>query len=134
VLLAERSSGGKQYLFLDQPSLRTVTVIDISNAKKPRVVKSVAYPDGAQSAGEIFGTNLILVRGDKSNRGDSTPAEVIAFGGPDGPDASEEFSGVTSFLADNGRGLVYFTNGDGLWIVRSKRPPEQDMDLMGIYG
>ncbi len=138
-VIAKRDVRYKHYLFINQPSQKAVAVVDITNAKKPRVIKTVPYPDGAQSAGEIFGTNLLLVKGEKTEgRGNSTPVGVIAFGGPEGADGSQQFSGLTSFLADEDRGLVYFTNADGLWVVRAKHTPRQDandkMDLMGIYG
>jgi len=123
-------------VFISQPSQKAVIVLDVTNPKKPRVTKTVDYPGGAQSAGEIFGTNLLLVKSEKA--GESGPTGIVAFGAPEGVDGSQPFTGLTSFLADEDRGLVYFTNADGLWIVRVKHTPRQDaiqeMDLTGYYG
>jgi hypothetical protein len=134
--IAQREVQGKQYLFISQPSQRAVIVLDVTNPKKPRVTKTVEYPGGTQSVGEIFGTNLLLVKGEKA--GESGPTGIVAFGAPEGVDGSQPFTGLTSFLADEDRGLVYFTNADGLWIVRVKHTPRQDaiqeMDLTGYYG
>ncbi len=137
--IAQREVQGKQYLFISQPSQRAVIVLDVTNPKKPRVTKTVEVPGGAQSVGEVFGTNLLLVKGEKAEgRGEYGPTGIVAFGGPEGVDGSQPFTGLTSFLADEDRGLVYFTNADGLWIVRVKHTPRQDaiqqMDLTGIYG
>jgi hypothetical protein len=136
VVIAEREAGRKRYLFINQPSQKAVAVVDITNAKKPVIVKTVTYPDGAQSAGEIFGTNLLLVKAEGS--GEYDPSGIVAFGGPREGDSSQQFTGLTSFLADEDRGLAYFTNADGLWIVKAKHTPRQDandkMDLTGIYG
>ncbi len=143
VVIADREVGRKHYLFINQPSQKAVAVVDVTNAKKPVIVKTVTYPDGAQSAGEIFGTNLLLIRSHKTEgRSERAPVEIVAFGGPEGSDASQRFAGLTSFLADEDRGLVYFTNADGLWIVRAKRTQRQDTNkdtdgdgnLLGIYG
>ncbi len=137
--IAQREVQGKQYLFISQPSQKAVIVLDVTNPKKPRVTKTVEVPGGAQSVGEVFGTNLLLVKGEKAEgRGEYGPTGIVAFGGPEGVDGSQPFTGLTSFLADEDRGLVYFTNADGLWIVRVKHTPRQDaiqqMDLTGIYG
>jgi hypothetical protein len=139
VVIAEREIGRKRYLFIHEPSQKSVAVVDISNAKKPVIVKTVAYPDGAQSAGEIFGTNLLLVKAEKADGpGEYAPSGMVVFGGPLEADNPQQFTGLTSFLADEDRGLAYFTNADGLWIVRAKHTPRQDandkMDLNGIYG
>jgi len=135
-VIAQRQVQGHHYVFISQPSQKAVIVLDVTNPKKPRVTKNVDYPGGAQSAGEIFGTNLLLVKGEKA--GESGPTGIVAFGAPEGVDGSQPFTGLTSFLADEDRGLVYFTNADGLWIVRVKHTPRQDaiqeMDLTGIYG
>ncbi len=135
-VIAQRQVQGNHYVFISQPSQKAVIVLDVTNPKKPRVTKTVDYPGGAQSAGEIFGTNLLLVKGEKA--GESGPTGIVAFGAPEGVDGSQPFTGLTSFLADEDRGLVYFTNADGLWIVRVKHTPRQDaiqeMDLTGYYG
>ena len=135
-VIAQRQVQSHHYVFISQPSQKAVIVLDVTNPKKPRVTKTVDYPGGAQSAGEIFGTNLLLVKGEKA--GGSGPTGIVAFGGPEGVDGSQPFTGLTSFLADEDRGLVYFTNADGLWIVRVKHTPRQDaiqeMDLTGYYG
>lgn len=137
--ITQRQVEGKQYLYISQPSQKAVIVLDVTNPKKPRVTKTVEVPGGAQSVGEVFGTNLLLVKSEKAEgRGESGPTGIVAFGGPQGVDGSQPFTGLTSFLADEDRGLVYFTNADGLWIVRVKHTPRQDaiqeMDLTGYYG
>jgi hypothetical protein len=135
-VIAQRQVQGHHYVFISQPSQKAVIVLDVTNPKKPRITKTVEYPGGAQSAGEVFGTNLLLVKGEKA--GESGPTGIVAFGAPEGVDGSQPFAGLTSFLADEDRGLVYFTNADGLWIVRVKHTPRQDaiqeMDLTGYYG
>ncbi len=139
VAIAQREVQGKHYVFINQPSKKAVIVLDVTNPKKPKVTKTVEYPGGAQSVGEVFGTNLLLVKGEKAEgRGEYGPTGIVAFGGPEGVDGSQPFTGLTSFLADEDRGLVYFTNADGLWILRAKHTLRQDaiqqMDLTGIFG
>jgi hypothetical protein len=45
---------------------------------------------------------------------------------PANPQTIQTFSGVTSVVADNARGLIYLSNGDGLWVVQAKQPQKAD--------
>ena len=50
---------------------------------------------------------------------------MLDLSDPANPKTLQTFDGVTSILADDGRRLIYITNGDGLWILNHKqeRPP-----------
>jgi hypothetical protein len=42
------------------------------------------------------------------------------------PKEIRSLSGVTASMKDKARGLIYVTNGDGLWIVKTKQQVELD--------
>jgi hypothetical protein len=43
------------------------------------------------------------------------------------------FSGVTASMKDKARGLIYVTNADGLWIVKTRQRVEEDA-IVDNYG
>jgi hypothetical protein len=49
---------------------------------------------------------------------------VLDLSDPKNPKTLETFNKVTSILPDGGRGLIYLTNNEGLWILRYSRPSQ----------
>ena len=43
------------------------------------------------------------------------------------------FSGVTASMKDKARGLIYVTNGDGLWIIKTKQKAGEEA-IVDNYG
>jgi hypothetical protein len=110
---------GREYLVLGLGSSAGVTVLDVSEPGHPRSVGTTEGAAGAPSA------EVKLI------------AETLAlFGGSDAGTASaskskemRSFSGVTASLKDKARGLIFLTNGDGLWIVKTKQQIELEAAL-----
>jgi hypothetical protein len=50
------------------------------------------------------------------------------------PKEIRSLSGVTASMTDKARGLIYATNGDGLWIVKTKQRVEADAPPPDYYG
>jgi len=125
MLLQERN--GKEYLYLVRNSRTGFTVVDVTRASQPNLIKRVAWPDGA-SAGElqlVSGT-LGIAEGSNSRSAAahaepaSQTVELLDLSNPANPQTVQKFSGVTSVLTDPGRDLIYITNADGLWVVKSR--------------
>ena len=57
--------------------------------------------------------------------GDSPTQFLILFdlSDPANPRTLQTFEGVSSLLLDDGRNLIYITNGEGLWILSHNVPP-----------
>jgi len=125
MLLQEQD--GRDYLYLVRNSRKGFTVVDVTKPAHPSLVKRVAWPDGA-SAGrlQLVGNSLGIAEGADargvSARGGTAPetVELLDLSDPANPRTVKSFSGVTSMLADEGRRLIYVTNGEGLWIVKSR--------------
>jgi hypothetical protein len=47
---------------------------------------------------------------------------------PANPQSIQTFADVTSVVADDARGLIYLSNGEGLWVVQAKRPRKTETD------
>jgi hypothetical protein len=125
-----QKENGRNYLYVQQASKQGFMIVDVSKPEKPNLLKRTA--DSKQpTAG-----NLQMVSPDvaiaespektpttltSSNRPTET-VRVLDLADPHNPKTLQEFSGVTSLLADGGHGLIYLTNNDGLWILRYNRP------------
>jgi hypothetical protein len=51
---------------------------------------------------------------------------------PANPQQIQTFADVTSVVADDARGLIYLSNGEGLWVVQAKQPAKAEP--LGSYG
>ena len=128
----KRETQGRRYLLLQRSSPKTMLLVDITNPKK----------GCGQRRGPIFGGRVgrqLAVSGIESFVGhkrpcgrkpETTPSSIIVLSVPN-KSIAKEFSGLTSFLADDTHGLAYFTNPDGLWILRI-RDSQYDQDLQKL--
>jgi hypothetical protein len=114
---------GNEYLVLGLNSSTNVAILDVSEPGNPHTINTAAKAGGAPSAEvkvvadtlTFFGTSDGPVSG-------SNPKEIRSL------------SGVTASMIDKARGLIYVTNGDGLWIVKTKQQVELDAALDSYGG
>ena len=117
-------------MYLQQPAQEALTVVDVTKPTKPKIVS------------HVLGGNLTLVssglaiaeKPDNSAAVDASRTTGGAEGARGGGSVSESvrvldvsdpahsrtvqtFSGVTSVLPDDARGLIYVANGEGIWIL-----------------
>ncbi len=111
--------GDKRYLYIDQGANQGYTVVDVTKATQPNVVKH-------ESSGTLraVGPNLALseVPDSKTVAHSHPPTEsvtVMDTSDPANPKTVQTFKNVSSVLQDNGHGLVFLANDEGLWILRS---------------
>jgi hypothetical protein len=110
-----QEENGKRYLYLQQHV--HFTVVDVTDPDKPQIVDRVA------SGGRLtdVGAGLaIAVSSDQSGEG-TVPTQTIKLmdmSDPKNPRTVKTFTGVTSMFSEDGRHLIYVTNGEGLWIVK----------------
>jgi hypothetical protein len=110
-----QEENGKRYLYLQQHV--HFTVVDVTDSDKPQIVDRVA------SGGKLtdVGAGLaIAVSSDQSGEG-TVPTQTVKLmdmSDPKNPRTVKTFTGVTSVFSEDGRHLIYVTNGEGLWIVK----------------
>jgi len=112
---------GKEYLLLGLNSSSGVALLDVTKPGEAHVIDMAAGAAGA-SATElkvVAGTLTLFGTSDAQSAASSEPREIRVL------------SGVTVFLKDKTHGLIYATNGDGLWIV--KTPQRADADAQRDY-
>jgi hypothetical protein len=110
-----QQENGKQYLYLQQNV--HFTVVDVSDPKNPRIVDRVAS-DGKLT--DVGAGVAIAVQSDQSGQA-SVPTQTIRLvdvSDPKNPHTAKKFDGVTSVYSEDGRKLIYITNGEGLWVIK----------------
>jgi hypothetical protein len=110
---------GKEYLLLGLDSSSQVAVLDVSEPTQPRFMDTVAGAAGAPV------TELKVVADTLTLFGTSDPESAASAS----PTEIRSLSGVTVFVQDKAHGLIYVTNGDGLWIVKTKHKADADAAL-----
>ena len=119
MLLVKRN--GKQYLVLGLDSSAQVAMVDVSDPRRPQKLDSAAPAPGkpATEVRVIADTLTLFGKSESANSASADPKEIRSL------------SGVTTFLVDNAHGLIYATNNDGLWIVKTKRQADDEAQYYG---
>jgi hypothetical protein len=125
-----RREGRKHFLYVQRPSQRGFTIIDVTRPELPIVVSRVPLESRT-----VIGSGLVVtVAPDKpatmAAYGGSESAEGIGGGNTDHdsihvlnvsdpapPRTDHTFAGIVSAVTDDARGLVYILDGDGVWIL-----------------
>jgi hypothetical protein len=112
---------GKEYLLLGLDSPSQVAILDVSEPSQPRTMDTVAGATGALATElKVVAETLRLFA--------TSEAEAAASAGPK---EIRSFSGVTAYVKDKAHGLIYVTNGDGLWILKTKEQADNEAQFYG---
>jgi hypothetical protein len=126
-----QNKGDKQYLYVQKASKQGFTVVDVTKPALPSLVKSTNSANDATAGKlEMVSPEVGLAAvPDKSSKGvvhsSDNPTEtvkVLDLSDPAHPKVLQTFTGVTSFLRDTGRSLIYLANNEGLWILTYPKP------------
>ena len=115
---------GKEYLLLGLDSSSHVAVLDVTQPSQPRTVETAAGAAGAP-------VTELKVIADTLTLFGTSDAESLASAGPK---EIRSLSGVTAFVKDKAHGLIYVTNGDGLWILKTKERADDEAQSYGSAG
>jgi hypothetical protein len=120
------------YLYAEHDAGKSITLIDVTKVAQPSLLADVAYPSNGGS-GRLFavaGTAALVTE----QQGAALPAaapqtiRIVDFSDPLHPKVAREFAGVTAISRDQGRGLIFLANPEGIWILRqtfAEDPEEQ---------
>ena len=135
--------GAKFYLYLHRPAKKAFALVDVTRPNRPVMVEQAAMSVAPRTHVDVDPATpalviavapetqpaLTQVKEDPQAKPPRVllPTETLRFmdlSNPKKPKAIRTFSGVTSFLPDDARHLVYVVNQEGLWIVshRESRP------------
>ena len=149
--LSVQEDGGKQYLYVRQASQSAYTIVDVSHANKPKIVKRDTSQLGSGQRLQMIGGGIALSEtpdsaGTGGVRHELAPTKapaanspqslrVLDMSDPANPKTLQSFEGVTSVLADDSRDLIYIANSEGVWILRhvQGRPPRPRCDSESVF-
>ena len=149
--LIVQEEGGKQYLYVRQASQSAYTIVDVSHANKPKIVKRDTSQLGSGQRLQMIGGGIALSEtpdsaGTGGVRHELAPTKapaanspqslrVLDMSDPANPKTLQTFEGVTSVLADDSRDLIYIANSEGVWILRhvQGRPPRPRCDSESVF-
>jgi hypothetical protein len=134
--------GTKEYLYLRLGSSAGLSVVDVTNVKKARVIETTVVPDPT-AAGELLpfadsrAMTLTAPEGPATSPAvgtDSKAVTILDVDDPANPTVARKFAGVTSLVTDTDRGLIYIANADGLWILKAKDKTQAASSLAAQQG
>jgi hypothetical protein len=123
---------GKDYLYVGGGSASGVCILDVTKPAVPRKIEKFAGVGSARAADfQLVGDTLAVTSWSGEATGNSSDVAarsvtIVNTTDPANPKPIQTFSGVTSVVADNARGLIYLSNGEGLWVVRAKQPQKAE--------
>ena len=119
----------KQFLQLQDTKHRTLVLVDVTDAAHPAVVKQFQMP--AEAAEPTFAA----LAGDVALVTDTQPPEVrissaalVDFADPAHPATVRKFDNVSALRTDEGRGLIYLVDKDGLWVLQEKSAADKEAE------
>jgi len=107
---------GRQYLLIALDSPSRVVVLDVSDPGGPHTMQAAAGTSGASAAELKIVSDTLTLFG--TSEAEASPSSQ--------PKEIRGLPGVTVFTRDKVRDLIYFTNGDGLWIVKTRQRADAD--------
>jgi hypothetical protein len=124
-----QKEGSKQFLYIQQASKQGFTIIDVTKPEFPSIVNRAGRPNDAEGTLEVIGPNVALAeipeKSTKTVTKSSEPltetVKILDLSDPANPKTIQTFNGVTSMLPDGGRGVIYLTNKEGLWVLKHNR-------------
>jgi hypothetical protein len=107
---------GKEYLLLGLDTSTNAFILDVSEPSRPRAIDTAPGAAGAPASDVTLVADTLAVFGTSdAESGASSKSKEI-----------RSLSGVTGFMKDKVHGLLYVTNGDGLWIIKTKQQADAD--------
>jgi uncharacterized secreted protein with C-terminal beta-propeller domain len=104
----------RTYVYAVRAAGKPVTLLDLTDAKHPRVLLETSLPTPA--------SNLLAVAGTAALTGDASVATaqtmtLMDFSDPAQPKVTKQFAGVTAFESFTG-GLTLLANSEGIWVLK----------------
>jgi hypothetical protein len=115
----QRQVNNKLYLYVQHSKDEGISVIDVTQPKKPKVLGIVSWPNPTvASQMNMTGSLGIITERAAAPNHDKTLPDLVMWdlSNPVSPRAVQQFSGVVRWFEDE-RDFIYVLNGDGLWVI-----------------
>lgn len=121
----------RNYLYLN--SAGKITVVDVTNASIPKIESEYRYSlqDAHPQIQVVVGNAALLADVQPVSTNIPRTISIMSFADPAKPTLVRQFTGITGYLIDSHRGLIYIVNNEGVWIINQK--PARDLELEKQY-
>jgi len=121
--------GDKRYLYIQQASKQGYMIVEVTKPEFPSFVKAKAASNDSTAGNLEFmdGKMAISATPDNSSKTAirSVPStetvRLLDVSDPAHPTTLQTFKNVSGMLAEGGRGIIYLTNDEGLWVLKHNR-------------
>jgi len=121
--------GDRRYLYIQQASKQGYMIVEVTKPEFPSFVKAKAASDDSTAGNLEFmdGKMAIAATPDNSSKTAirSVPStetvRLLDVSDPAHPTTLQTFKNVSGMLAEGGRGIIYLTNDEGLWVLKHNR-------------
>lgn len=124
--------GEKRYLFIQQAEKLSYIVVEVTQAEFPSFVNRQAPSNANDSAAgqhETAGPDVDVPEAPdaasktsiRSSQSVPDTLKLLDVSDPEHTTTLQTFKNVASMLADGGRGIIYLTNDEGLWVLKHNR-------------
>ena len=119
----------RQFLQLQDTKHRTFMLVDVTDASHPTVVKQLQLPaEPAEATLAALAGDVALVTDTQTPELHISSAALVDFADPAHPATVRKFNNVSALRTDEGRGLIYLVDKDGLWILQEKSASEKEIE------
>jgi hypothetical protein len=120
---------GRQFLQLQDAKHRTLILVDVTDATHPAIIKQLHLPtEPANCTLAVLVGDVAVVTDTQSPEVHISSAALVNFADPDHPATVRKFNNVSAFRTDEGRGLIYLVDKDGLWVLQEKSAAEKEIE------
>jgi hypothetical protein len=120
------------YLYAEHEAGGNVTLIDVTKTAQPAVLADVAYAPSTESGSLSIVAGTAALASSEPVTSAAAPASqtvrIMDFSDPRNPKVAREFTGVTAMSRDDGRGLIFIANADGIWILRKHLAEDPEVE------
>ena len=125
----QKQVDNKRYLYVQHSKSEGISVIDVTQPKKPKVLGVVSWPNPAlANQMNIAGSLGIITESAAAPNHDKTLPDLVVWDLSNrvSPRVVRQFSGVVRWFKDE-RDFIYVLNCDGLWVISMPvdQEPEQ---------
>jgi hypothetical protein len=121
----------KNYLYLN--SAGKITVVDVTDITTPKIESEYRYSlqDERPQVEVVVGNAALLADVQPASTNIPRSISIMSFADPAKPTLVRQFTGITGYLIDGRRGLIYIVNNEGVWVLNQK--PARDVELEKQY-
>jgi hypothetical protein len=128
-MVMHQNGDTKRYLYVQHAREEGVSVIDISDPSKTKIVRTIPWPNPqASNRMNMVGDLAIITETEVLPRPSGSTEDVVLWdlSNPATPRELQRFAGVVKVLEDD-RNLIYVLNTEGLWVISEpNQTPQQD--------